>query len=148
MSTATSTTTEIAARLRLAVGRLARSLRHQDRSGLPLTLSAAVATIARRGPLTLGELATCEQVAPPTITRVVARLEEQGLVTRRIDRDDRRVARVELTARGKRQLESDRKRRVAWLASRLGELDADERDRLAAALDVLEQLASAPQADT
>lgn len=131
---------ETAARLRLAVTRLGRLLRRQDEGGLAPTLAASLATIARDGPMTLGELAAHEQVAPPTTTRVVNLLEEQGLVRRRHDRDDRRVCRVEVSAKGKRQLETNRRRRVAWLAGRLDELPVEQLAGLDDALGVLERL--------
>ena len=74
-------------------------------------------------------------------------LEEQGLVHRRRDDDDRRVCRVEISAKGKRRLETNRRRRVAWLAGRLDELPADELATLDATLDLLERLtAPAPEA--
>jgi DNA-binding MarR family transcriptional regulator len=95
---------EVAGRLRLSTTRLARILRQQDQLGLTPTMTAALATIGREGPLTLGALAASEQVSPPTITRVVGKLEAAGLVRRRPDPDDHRVVRLELTARGNRQL--------------------------------------------
>src|SRR3954466_10589348 len=107
---------EVAGSLRFSVIRLARLLRQQDRSGLSPTLTAALATISREGPLTLGELAGREQVAPPSITKVVAKLEDRGLVERRLDERDRRVTRVEVSAAGRAQLEAARTRRTAWLA--------------------------------
>jgi DNA-binding MarR family transcriptional regulator len=99
--------------------------------------------------LTLGELAAIEQVAPPTITRIVAKLADDGLVERTTDPVDRRVARVSVTTEGHRRMDLSRHRRNAWLARRLDELPADDTERLAAALAVLEELAgpvpSAPE---
>ena len=135
--------TVLAGRLRLSVTRLARLLRNQDDSGLSATLGAALATIAHSGPLTLGELAATEQVSPPSITKVVDKLEQRGLVSRRSDETDGRVCRVQLTAAGRRQFEGMRRRRTAWLATRLGELDPADLERLHAAADLLERL-SAP----
>ncbi|HYD09829.1 MAG TPA: MarR family transcriptional regulator, partial [Acidimicrobiales bacterium] len=68
-------TTTVADELGMAVTRLARLLRQQAGSDLTPTMRAAVGTIGREGPLTLGELAAIEQVAPPTATKVVAKLE-------------------------------------------------------------------------
>src|SRR5215212_9457980 len=99
---------EVAGRLRLPVTRLARILRQQDQLGLTPTMTAALATIGREGPLTLGTLAAYEQVSPPTITRVVGKLEAAGLVRRRPDSADGRVTRVELSAAGRRQLDTGR----------------------------------------
>ena len=91
-------------RLRMVVTRLARRLRQQGEAAASPTQLAALATIERDGPLTLGALAAIERVRPPTITAAVGRLEEQGLVHRRTDARDRRVARVEITAHGGRLL--------------------------------------------
>ena len=136
-------TTELAGQLRVVVARLARILRQQDQSGLAPTLLAALTTIGRLGPLTFGEIAAHAQVAAPTVTKAVQKLEAKGLVARRPDPDDGRVCRVAITAAGRRQLEQNRRRRTAWLATRLGELDLDDIARLAAAVDVLEGLTNA-----
>jgi DNA-binding MarR family transcriptional regulator len=132
--------TEIADRLSHAATRLARMLRQQDEGELSPTMRAALGTIARDGPLTLGELAAIEQVAPPTVTKVVGKLEDAGLVERESDVADRRVCRVSLSDTGRRRLESDRKRRRAWLTGQVQRLDASELDRLADAIDVIERL--------
>lgn len=146
----TDTDTELAGHLRVVVARLARILRQQDQSGLAPTLLAALTTVGRAGPLTFGELAAHEQVAAPTITKAVQKLEAKGLVARRPDPDDGRVCRVALTTAGRRHLEQARRRRTAWLATRLSELGDDDIRRLADALDVLEALtnAEAPASET
>ncbi len=131
---------EVADRLGMAITRLARLLRQQAVDDLTPTMRAAVGTIAREGPLTLGELAAVEQVAPPTVTKVVAKLEDRGLVEREADPTDRRVARVVLSDLGEKWLEADRRRRHAWLADRIDKLDAAERDRLVRAVDAIESL--------
>jgi DNA-binding MarR family transcriptional regulator len=135
---------EVAARLRFSVVRLARLLRQQDQGGLTPSQSAALATIDREGPLTLGQLAQHEQLAPPTITKIVAQLEASGFVIRRVGATDRRVSQVEISPSGRRQLDANRSRRTAWLAARARDLDPDELDRLTAALAVLEKLATRP----
>ena len=134
---------ELVGRLRLSITRLARLLRQQDASGLSPTMSVTLATIGREGPVSLGDLATIEQVAPPTITKVVAKLEGAGLVERRVDPDDARVRTVRLTPAGRRQLEATRSRRSAWLRDQVRDLEPDERARLCAAVDVLEKLTEA-----
>ena len=131
---------ELVGRLRLSVARLARLLRQQDESGMTPTMTATLATIAREGPLTLGALAAAEQVAPPTVTKAIDKLEANGLVERIVDENDRRVCRVRVTGAGRRQIEANRSRRNAWLADQLAALTPDERERLAGAVDVLEQL--------
>jgi DNA-binding MarR family transcriptional regulator len=141
--------TEIAARMRLSVVRLARLLRQQDQGGLTPSQTAALATIDREGPLTLGQLAHHEQLAPPTITKIVAQLESAGYVIRRVGATDRRVSQVEISPSGRRQLDANRSRRTAWLAGRARDLEPDELDRLAAALPVLEKLAArVPEPET
>ena len=120
--------------------RLARRLRQQGESSASPTQLAALATIERDGPLTLGALAAIERVRPPTITAAVGRLEEQGLVHRRTDARDRRVARVEITAHGGRLLAQSRSRKTAYLEQQLAALSADERATLAKAASILERV--------
>jgi DNA-binding MarR family transcriptional regulator len=127
-------------RLRMVVTRLARRLRQQGESAASPTQLAALATIERDGPLTLGTLAAIERVRPPTITAAVGRLEEQGLVHRRIDARDRRVARVAITSHGRRLLAESRSRKTAYLERQLAALSADERATLARAATILERV--------
>lgn len=96
------------------------------------------------GPITLGALAAAEQVRPPTITKLVVALEEQGLVERETDDEDRRVVRVKATARGERLLSEGRRRRVASLSASVGTLPASDRAALARAIPILEKIARAP----
>ncbi|MEP7115692.1 MAG: MarR family transcriptional regulator [Ilumatobacteraceae bacterium] len=131
---------ELANALRPTVARLARRLRQQDRTGLGPTMTAALASIAKHGGPTHGELAAIEQVAPPTITAVVGKMESLGLVTRETDAADRRVTRIRMTPAGAEQLDEVRNRRTSWLASQLSSLTDDERRRLADAVDVLAKL--------
>jgi DNA-binding MarR family transcriptional regulator len=137
---------DTAARLRVSIARLARGLRHQDEGGVSATLMFSLATIAREGPVTLGELAALEQVTPPTITNVVTKLEAKGWVERIPDPRDRRVCRVIATKAGRRQIDINRGRRTAWLGERLADLDDEEMARLEAALAVLERLAAPREA--
>ena len=137
---------ELATRLRLVFARVGRILRQQAETGLTLSQQSALASVVLRGPLTLGELAHIERVAPPSVTKIVAKLEAGGLVERRPDATDRRVHRVVATAAGQERLEDSRVRRNAWLASRLAALSPAELARLGAALEVLEGLAG-PDAD-
>jgi len=82
---------EVAGALRLATRRLVRRLRQNDPSGLSPTLAAALATISREGPMTLGALSAREGVTAASITRVAVKLADAGLITRRVDETDRRV---------------------------------------------------------
>src|SRR5256714_12798250 len=133
---------EIAARLRLSATRLARRLRQESSAGLSPSQQSALAVIANHGPLTLGALAEHERVAPPSITKVVSKLECDGLVTRTPDPADRRVCRVAISPAGEALLEETRRRKTAWLTARISQLDADRQRRLADALDVIDELIS------
>jgi DNA-binding MarR family transcriptional regulator len=133
---------EVAARLRLSATRLARRLRQEADAGLTPSQLSALAVIEVYGPLTLGSLADHERLAPPSITKVVNKLEADGLVLRTIDEADRRITWVATSPQGAELVAESRRRKTAWLASRIGLLDADARRRLAAALDVLDLLTS------
>jgi DNA-binding MarR family transcriptional regulator len=135
---------ELAAALRVAVMRLYRGLRQRSLGGLSPAQMSALATVDRRGNPTLGELAAEEQVQPPTMTRLVAGLEAQGLVARAEDAGDRRVSRVGVTPEGRRTLQRTRSLRNSYLATRLAALSEEERRALDAALPVLELLGTAP----
>ena len=137
-----SSAPEIASRLRLSATRLARRLRQESGAGLSPSQQSALAVIANHGPLTLGALAEHERVAPPTITKVVSKLESDGLVTRTPDPSDRRVCRVEVSPAGAALLDEVRRRKTAWLTARISQLDAEHQRRLADALDVLDELIS------
>ena len=142
--TSPTTDTALASELRSTVMRLARRLRNQ-RSETTLTLGrlAALGTIARHGPLTPGELAAHERVQPPSMTRIISALEEAGLVTRTDHPTDRRQVLVALSPAGQAMIRDDRRRRDAWLAQRMRELDADDLAVLRRAAAVLDRLADA-----
>src|SRR5204863_5262827 len=131
---------ELAARLRLSVTRLARRLRQQSDVEATASQISALATIERLGPLTIGELSAAERVQPPSMTRIVAGLEDLDLIQRETDARDRRVARVRVTPVGQRLLERSRSKKNAYLAARLRALDVDDRATLARAADILERL--------
>src|SRR5687767_5663203 len=127
---------EVADRLHSAAIHLLRRVRREDTAiGLPAPQLSALAVIVFRGPLTLGALAEAEQVRPPTMTRIVAALEADGLVKREIDASDRRSARVRATARGEKVLKEGRLRRVRALGGELAALAPADRVLLAKALD-------------
>ncbi len=131
---------EIAARLRLAATRLHRQLRRE--AGVDLTPSqiSALAAIDNHGPLTLGSLAEHENVSAPSITKVTAVLERDGLVERKADPADRRVQYVSATKDGSELVAESRRRKTAWLTSRIHELSPEQRRQLSDALDVLETI--------
>src|SRR6478672_2903393 len=124
---------ELAARLRLAITRTARRLRQEAGTDLSPSQTAALATIDSNGPLTPSELASLERVQRPTATRIVARLEEEGLVERAADPGDGRSFIVSPTAQGRMLLRKLRTRKNAYLARRLRDLDTEEVATLARA---------------
>jgi DNA-binding MarR family transcriptional regulator len=134
-------TAELASTLRVSVMRLGRRLRAERVvTDLSLTQMSALGTLDRHGPLTPRELADHEKVQPPSMTRVLAGLEERGLILRTPHETDGRQHLVSLTADAKALLKEDRRRRDAWLAQRLAELTQEERDVLRAAAPVIERL--------
>lgn len=132
--------TETASRLRLAVMRLARRLRQQTQDAVTPSQISAMSVLERHGPITLGELAALERVQPPTMTRIVAALEEDGLVMRQVDAADRRVAHVSVTVSGRRLLDRSRSRKTAYLFARMRGLTEEERAVVERALPLLERL--------
>ena len=134
---------EIAGRLRLSVTRLSRILRQQAALGLTPSQLNVLATVARQGPLTLGAVADIEHVSPPTITKIVEKLEDGRLIERRTDPEDRRRALVAATPAGEELLAEGRARKNAILVTRLGSLDPEQVERLADALDALDALTEA-----
>jgi DNA-binding MarR family transcriptional regulator len=134
---------ELSARLRLAIARTARRLRQEAGGDLSPSLASALATIERHGPLTPSELAEQERVRRPTATRIVARLEEAGLADRAADPTDGRVSLVSASTEGRELLRRTRTRKDAYLARRLGELDAADVEALRRAAEVLERMLEA-----
>ena len=119
---------------------MARRLRQQSGTELTATLTAALATVEHRGPLTPSELAEAEHIKRPSATRIVARLEEDGLVERTDDPADGRSFLVGITSDGTRLLRSLRSRKNAYLAKRMRELDDADLEALERAAGVLERL--------
>jgi DNA-binding MarR family transcriptional regulator len=136
----TSPRTDLATRLRLGITRTARRLRQEAGGDLSPTLTAALATIARHGPLTPSELAARERVQRPTATRLLARLEAPGLVARTADPLDRRSSLVAVTPDGEALLAELRTRKDAYLARRLRALSPEDRATLHRASGILERL--------
>ncbi|XVV04377.1 MarR family winged helix-turn-helix transcriptional regulator [Actinosynnema sp. CA-248983] len=132
----------LASRLRLAVVRLTRRLRAQRvNSAISLTQVSALSTLHKCGPLTPGELAAKEGVQPPSMTRVIAALEEYGFATRRPHPTDGRQAIVELTEAGLAYIDEEVSAREAWLDKRLAELTPDERAVLSRAAEIIDRMA-------
>jgi DNA-binding MarR family transcriptional regulator len=141
----TAGTSELTSRLRMVVARMSRRLRQEANEGATPSQLAALATVERHGPITLGDLAGHERVRPPTMTRIVAGLEETSLVRREIDPSDRRVARVTITSEGTRLLARSRTRKDAFLASLLEHLEPDELAVVERAVPILERLVETPE---
>jgi DNA-binding MarR family transcriptional regulator len=130
----------LAAGLRLVITRTARRLRQEAGTDLGPSQTAALATIDRHGPLTPSELARMERIQRPTATRIVARLEEAGLVERVADPSDRRSFTVSATAEGSALMNKLRTRKNAYLARRLRGLDESDLATLERAAAILEDL--------
>lgn len=131
---------ELAARLRLAITRMARRLRQESGSPLSPSQVAALATIERHGPLAPSELAERERIKRPTATRVLNRLIEARLVERIPDPDDGRSAIVSASAEGRALVRRLRRRKTAYLATMMRELSPGDLEALARATEVLERI--------
>ena len=139
-TTTKTDTAALAARLRLAVTRLARKLRREAEPGISPSMLAALSSVDRQGPLTMSELCVVEQVQPPSMTRIVAALVDVGLVSRESDPSDGRVAWVTVTPQGRKLLDRSRGRKEAYLAKALRDLEAHELETLEEAAAILEGL--------
>jgi len=135
-----ATTTPLAAHLRVVIARTARRLRQEAGVDLSPSQTAALGTIERRGPLTPSEVASIERIQRPTATRVIARLEEAGWVSRASDPEDGRSSLVSITRDGRALLERVRANKDAFLARRLDALDRDERATIERATEILERV--------
>lgn len=128
----------LADQLHSAAIHLLRTLRKEDdASGLSAPRLSALSVVVFGGPLTLGQLATAEQVKPPTMTRIVTGLAKEGLVQRIGDSRDRRLTRIRATAKGRRVLATGRARRVERLAGAVRRLGSAELAELKRGVQVL-----------
>jgi DNA-binding MarR family transcriptional regulator len=143
MTTDASSLTDSAAKLRMAIVRTARALRQEaaaEASGLTPTLTAALASVERHGPLTPSELAEIERVKRPTVTRILNCLEGEGLVERMPDPADGRSSLVSVNGAGRERLRRLRGRKNAYLARRMRDLPADEVETLERATEILDRI--------
>jgi DNA-binding MarR family transcriptional regulator len=144
--TKTTTDAGLATALRISVSRLARRLRAQRTTSglteavLSETQLAALSALEKHHSMTPGELAEHEKVQPPSMTRVIAVLEERNLVRRTPHPTDRRQAVLTVTEEGRALVQRVRRRKDAWLARHLTGLTAEERATLRAAVPILEKL--------
>ncbi|MGP3916778.1 DNA-binding MarR family transcriptional regulator [Nonomuraea polychroma] len=131
----------LASALRVSLARLTRRLRRQAAAhSLTPTQFATLAAVERHSGITPGELAELEKVQPPSMTRVIAALEERGLLARTPHPTDRRQVTVTVTEAAEKLLKEERRRKEAWLTQRLKELSPEERSILRQAAPILEKL--------
>ncbi len=133
---------ELATRLQVVVSRLMRTIRQHGAAGLTPSQMSALAAVRSHGPLRLSQLATLESVGAPAATRVVASLEDLGLIERRVDGADRRASLVDLTPTGTAMLVALGQKRTVGLSANLAQLSERERTLLEVALPVLEKIAT------
>src|SRR5271155_1081408 len=123
---------------------LLRKIRREDESsGLNAPRLSALSVIVFGGPVSLGDLAAAEQVRPPTMTRIVNALEEQGLVTKKQNKDDGRSTLLSATPAGKKLLMEGRARRVRTLAKQIAALSREQRSALQEAAEILKAVTRA-----
>ncbi len=141
---ASRTDSGLASELRFSVARLSRRLRNEREPDNPLSVGSlsALGILLREGECTIGALAAHERVQPPSMTRTVNCLVDDGYAVRRPDATDGRQVLVDLTDKGRAILLADRRRRDAWLAQRLRELTPDERALLREAAPLIQRLAT------
>jgi DNA-binding MarR family transcriptional regulator len=135
---------------RAAIG-LLRGIKTADQeTGLSPPRLSALSVLVFAGPQSLASLAKAEGVKPPTMSKLVAELESEGLVVKSPDPEDRRGLVIAATTQGRRIMMQGRDRRLALLKERLGRLSAKEVEQLAGAAPVLLRIAlreAAPAAE-
>ena len=132
--------TRVATDLRLACMRIRRRVRYESSHAVAPHQFSVLARL-EDSPRTPGELAEIERVAKPSMTRTVAALVERGLVLRADDPSDGRQVILSLTDEGKKALKAIRRKRDAWMASRVAHLTTEEQDVLARATEILTRVA-------
>jgi DNA-binding MarR family transcriptional regulator len=143
--TASATTpqqlTRLASDLRLACMRISRRVRFESSHDVAPHQFSVLCRL-EDAPRTPGELAEIERVAKPSMTRTVAALVERGLVSRQDDPTDGRQVILALTDEGRRTMKAIRRKRDAWMASRVSHLTREEQEVLARATEILTRVAS------
>ena len=120
---------------------LVRRLRRADESlGITPARLSALSVLVFGGPRTLTDLAAAEQVSGPTMSRLVAALEADGLVRRSPVPADRRASLLEATPEGRRLMHRGRRQRVARLSAELERLGKEDLKTLEAAARILRAL--------
>lgn len=132
-------TAALAHDLRIACMRVARRVRFDaDNTMAPHQFSVLVRLDEQ--PRTLGELASIEQVSPPSMSRTVGQLVDLGYAVRHPDPDDGRLVRLSLTQEGTDVVRRERALRDAWMTARIEGLDTADRELLRRATDLLEEM--------
>lgn len=126
--------------LRLSLFRLSRRLRNRSQTGLTPSQQSAMSVIERHGPLRLTRLGELEQINKSSVTRLVAKLEARGLITRLPDPADGRSRQVALTRVGRRLMEESAQRADRYLADQLAALSPSDRRRILEAGPALQRL--------
>jgi DNA-binding MarR family transcriptional regulator len=134
------TTTETATRLRRSITQLNRRLRASALGSVSPAQASMLGSIERAGRPTLGELATIEQVQPPSVTRIVRTLSDVGLVCLESDTEDRRMTRATLTAAGRRELATIRQRKTEFLVAKIESLSRSDQSLARDLVTLLERL--------
>ncbi|SNY70665.1 DNA-binding transcriptional regulator, MarR family [Paractinoplanes atraurantiacus] len=138
------TAQELAKTLREAIQRLSRRVRQARPIGdLTTSQLSALTSLQLAGALTPRELADVERVQPPTMTKIVGKLEDRGLVVRSPHPTDGRQVILAPTEQGRAVFAQFEKARNEWLASQLAELTEEEQETLAQATRILQRLAQA-----
>lgn len=141
-ATASDKIAELASVLRPSLLRLTRQVRQQRvDTSVTLTQLSALYTLELRGPMSAGDLAACEKVQPPSMTKVIANLEAKGLLTRQPHPTDGRQLVISISEAGAALLESEKQSREAWLSRRLAALTPEERARVEQVVPILDKLA-------
>ncbi len=138
MEKANSTTS--AARLRRVITRLNRRLRNSALGGISPAQASMLATIENRDSPALGELASAEQIQPPSVTRIVQNLEQAGLLESWQDPEDRRCTRVRLTDAGHLELELIRQRKTEFIERKLLAMSPADQSKAEELVEFLERL--------
>jgi DNA-binding MarR family transcriptional regulator len=125
-----------------AIHLLRRVRKEDEEAGIGPARLSALSVLVFGGPMRLTDLARAEQVKAPTMTKIAAGLERDGLVRRRVDPNDARAINLEATAKGTRLLQAGRERRVRRLAGALRRATPEELHVLANAAAILERVSA------
>ena len=135
-----TTINETAERLRRAITRLNRRLRHSSLGGISPAQASMLVSVDKLKNPSLGDLALAEQLKPPSVTRIVQNMQEAGLINCVVDPDDRRCTRVQLSAQGRKEITAIRRRKTEFLEQQLLALDERDQRRAAELVEFLETL--------